>query len=73
MFFTKHHAPTAVILEFYKTNQFWLKLVFTSYFLNSNLFFFGHTIDVLLIRINDYLRCCMELNMACEKYMPIKF
>ena len=44
------------------------------YVLLSNLFLFGQTIDVSIIKLYDYLRWCMKFNMAkCERYVPIKF
>ena len=35
--------------------------------LRINIFFFGQTIDVALIKLYDYLRWCMEINMATWK------
>jgi len=59
----KLHAPTKVILEFYESyiNSLSQKdksiLVQTFvYILLSNLFIFGQTIDVSLIKLYDYLR-----------------
>jgi len=57
------HAPTKVILTFYKSNNNSLSrkdksiLVQTFvYVLLSNPFNFGQTIDVSLIKLEDYLR-----------------
>jgi len=54
----KLHAPTEVILEFYKSNINSLSKIDKSilvqvfvYVLLSNLFIFGQTIDVLLIKL----------------------
>jgi len=59
----KLHAPTKVILEFYRSNINSLskkdKLILVQtfvYILLSNLFIFGKTIDVSLIKLYDYLR-----------------
>jgi len=57
------NLPTEIILEFYKSNTNSLSkkdksiLVQTFvYVLLSNLFIFGKTIDVSLIKLYDYLR-----------------
>ena len=57
------NLPTEIILEFYKSNTNSLSKKDKSimvqtfvYVLLSNLFIFGKTIDVSLIKLYDYLR-----------------